>query len=111
LALIRQRTVEPLAGEADANKFLWRPGALAPQTAQLAGGAVVVLPGFARPGLGATPAPNLDNVWLRRIERRHPIQSITAEIHAASTLGQVALERTQHRGRPIRVVRAGEDVP
>src|SRR6476659_1744933 len=75
---------------------------MAPQTAELTRGRVVVftrerLPA-ARPGLSS---PHLDDPGGFRMEARDPIPAVPAEVHTATAVCHIALEAGAHHRRPV----------
>ena len=101
-AFERQRAVEPLGSHPDTDEPLRRQAAVSPQPTGLTRRRVKVLAGCASPGAGSPPAStNLDRVWPFRIDRRHPVEAVAAEIHDAATVLQVASKAFEHPRRPV----------
>src|SRR5581483_7450691 len=77
------------------------PPAVAPESAQLAGGGVVVLPRLCLPRAGAAPTANLDHVRPVWAKARYPVVAVAAEIEMPATAPEVVVQRVEHRARPV----------
>src|SRR5438034_5492776 len=98
-----------LGGEANPDHPLGRPAAQTPQPAALTGRAVVLLARLGFPGSRARgAAAQLDDVRPRRIDRRHPVEAIAAQVHQPPTVLEIVHVRAVHGAGDILGVAAGE---
>src|SRR5262249_4050347 len=109
LAVVGQGRVESLRREPDTDQAVRRSPAVAPDTAEFAGGSVGVLAAFRFPGSGPAPAAELDQVRTFRIDGGDPVEPVAAEVHQAATGGEVAFQGVEHLPRPVLGVAAGNE--
>ena len=105
--LVRGVPVESLRGEPHPHQPLRGPAPEAPQSAGLAGQAVVALARRPLPVLGAVAPPHLDE-RPRRVDRRHPVEPVAAHVHQPAALLEVRAHPLHHLPRVVLRVGAGQ---